>query len=140
MVVIDLDALATRTIASFPPAQAGEPDIAVSSFLTDIAVLPDGRILISSCCEPAAGYIRVLSERGANRGSRSTGTIPKSTHQAGISAMTFLQSLAIVPASLRRGGERYIDGRGRFSPLDPGGSPDGDQVIFSWSGDSASSR
>ncbi len=34
-------------------------------------------------------------------------------------------------ASLRRRSFRFIDGRGRFSPLDPGWSPDGDQVIFS---------
>ncbi len=68
VVLIDLDTVIARTIASYPPVDdVDDPDFTVFFFLTDIVVIPDGRILISSCCEPAAGYVRVLSERGKER-------------------------------------------------------------------------
>ena len=132
VVLIDLDTLAARTIASYPPVDdVDDPDFTVFFFLTDIVVIPDGRILISSCCEPAAGYIRVLNEKGKEVRPPIGGDDPEIDPSGTRLAMAFLQSLAISPASLHRGEFRDIDARGRYSPFDPGWSPDGERIIYS---------
>ena len=133
VVLVDLDGLTRRTIASYPPVEAGDDDAPVSSFLTDVAVFPDGRILLSTCCEPAAGYIRVLNERGKELPKTGLGGDDPEVDPSGRRlAMAFLQSLGIWPASLHRDGFDDIVGRGLFSPSDPGWSPDGTEVIFSF--------
>jgi hypothetical protein len=49
-----------RTIASFPPRDDPEGGPFQAQ---DVSALPDGRILVDTCCEPAAGNITLVDER-----------------------------------------------------------------------------
>jgi hypothetical protein len=63
VVVIDPESKESRLIASFPPRD--DPQVEAGSFrAVDVLALPDGRILVATCCEPAAGHMYVLSEDG----------------------------------------------------------------------------
>jgi hypothetical protein len=63
VVIVDREAEETRIIASFPPRE--DPQVAAGSFrAVDIVALPDGRILLATCCEPAAGHMYALAEDG----------------------------------------------------------------------------
>jgi hypothetical protein len=130
VVLIDTQTLGMSTIASFPPVHASG-DVPVSSFLTDTAAVPGGSILLSTCCEPAAGYIRVLNRQGM-QGRALYGDDPEVDPSGRHIAMASLQSLAIGSADPRaRAPFDDIPGRGLFGPVDPGWSPDGDRVVFS---------
>ena len=63
VVVIDREAEESRVIASFPPRE--DPQVEAGSFrAVDVTALPDGRFLLATCCEPAAGHMYALSEDG----------------------------------------------------------------------------
>jgi hypothetical protein len=61
--VIDRQTKESRVIASFPPRD--DPQVEAGSFrAVDVVALPDGRFLLATCCEPAAGHMYALSEDG----------------------------------------------------------------------------
>jgi hypothetical protein len=61
--VIDRETEESRVIASFPPRD--DPQVEAGSFrAVDVVALPDGRFLLATCCEPAAGHMYALSEDG----------------------------------------------------------------------------
>ena len=63
VVVIDRETRESRVIASFPPRE--DPQVEAGSFrAVDVTALPDGRFLVATCCEPAAGHMYALSEDG----------------------------------------------------------------------------
>jgi hypothetical protein len=63
VVVIDRETKESRVIASFPPRE--DPQVEAGSFrAVDVTALPDGRFLLATCCEPAAGHMYALSEDG----------------------------------------------------------------------------
>ena len=63
VVVIDRETQESRVIASFPPRE--DPQVEAGSFrAVDVTALPDGRFLVATCCEPAAGHMYALSEDG----------------------------------------------------------------------------
>ena len=63
VVLIDRDTNESRVLASFPPRD--DPQVEAGSFrAVDVMALPDGRLLLATCCEPAAGHMYVLSEDG----------------------------------------------------------------------------
>jgi len=63
IVVIDRKTKESRVLASFPPRD--DPQVAAGSFrAVDVMALPDGRLLLATCCEPAAGHMYALSEDG----------------------------------------------------------------------------
>ena len=50
-------------VASFPPRE--DPQVEAGSFrAVDVTALPGGRLLVATCCEPAAGHMYALSEDG----------------------------------------------------------------------------
>jgi hypothetical protein len=63
VVVLDRETQESRVIASFPPRV--DPQVEAGSFrAVDVTALPDGRFLVATCCEPAAGHMYALSEDG----------------------------------------------------------------------------
>jgi hypothetical protein len=63
VVVLDLETEESRVIASFPPRV--DSQVEAGSFrAVDVTALPDGRFLVATCCEPAAGHMYTLSEDG----------------------------------------------------------------------------
>lgn len=63
VVVVDRETNESRVIASFPPRE--DPQVEAGSFrAVDVTALPDGRFLVATCCEPAAGHMYALSEDG----------------------------------------------------------------------------
>jgi hypothetical protein len=63
VVVIDRETQRAQTIATFPPRE--DPEVAAGSFrAVDVTALPDGRVLLATCCEPAAGHMYALTEDG----------------------------------------------------------------------------
>jgi len=63
VVVIDRETRDSRVIASFPPRD--DPQVEAGSFrAVDVVALPDGRFLLATCCEPAAGHMYALSKDG----------------------------------------------------------------------------
>ncbi len=63
IVVIDRKTKESRVLASFPPRD--DRQVAAGSFrAVDVMALPDGRLLLATCCEPAAGHMYALSEDG----------------------------------------------------------------------------
>jgi hypothetical protein len=63
VVVIDRETRESRVIASFPPRE--DPQVEAGSFrAVDVTALPDGRFLVATCCEPAAGHMYALDEDG----------------------------------------------------------------------------
>jgi hypothetical protein len=63
VVVIDRETQESRVLASFPPSE--DPQVEAGSFqAVDVTALPDGRFLVATCCEPAAGHMYALSEDG----------------------------------------------------------------------------
>lgn len=129
--LINFATVTAHTIASYPPVYAAEGGSPVSFFLTDVATVPGGRILLSTCCEPAAGYIHVLNRLGDEAHPSLYGDDPEVDPSGRRLAMTSLQSVAILPATLDGETSNDIWGRGLFGPDDVGWSPNGKQVIFS---------
>lgn len=63
VVVIDRETKESRVVASFPPRE--DPQVEAGSFrAVDVTALPEGRLLVATCCEPAAGHMYALSEDG----------------------------------------------------------------------------
>jgi len=63
VLVLDRETQESRVIASFPPRV--DPQVEAGSFrAVDVTALPDGRFLVATCCEPAAGHMYALSEDG----------------------------------------------------------------------------
>ena len=63
VVVIDRETKESRLVASFPPRK--DPQVEAGSFrAVDVMALPDGRFLLATCCEPAAGHMYALSQDG----------------------------------------------------------------------------
>ena len=63
VVIVDRGTKESRVLASFPPRD--DPQVEAGSFrAVDVMSLPDGRLLLATCCEPAAGHMYTLSEDG----------------------------------------------------------------------------
>jgi hypothetical protein len=63
VVVIDRESQDSRVVASFPARE--DSQVEAGSFQAlDVTALPDGRFLVATCCEPAAGHMYALSEDG----------------------------------------------------------------------------
>jgi hypothetical protein len=63
VVVVHRETKESRVIASFPPRE--DPQVEAGSFrAVDVTALPDGRFLVATCCEPAAGHLYALGEDG----------------------------------------------------------------------------
>jgi hypothetical protein len=63
VVVIDRETKQRKVVAAFPPRD--DPQASAGSFrAVDVTALPDGRLLLATCCEPAAGHLYALTEQG----------------------------------------------------------------------------
>lgn len=138
IVVIDRETTEeVQTIASFPPYE--DPEVSAGSFWpVDVTSLPDGRILLATCCEPAAGHIYVLDENGRRMKEDDLFAVDAQADPAGDRLATGeIIGLAIWPlpgfASPATTLDLSTDQEG-FAPEDLSWSADGGRILFTIGG------
>jgi hypothetical protein len=131
VVIVELPSLATRTIASYPPVRAGDPDPETQPFsVSAITVTPEERIWLSTCCEPAAGAIVTLKFSGhESRRPPMLGDDPELDPTGRLVASGQLDGLSIDRAG-GDGASRTIRVRRGYFATDPAWSPDSSRVAF----------
>lgn len=137
IVVIDRETEQTRTIASFPPYE--DPEVAAGSFApVDVTALPDGRILLATCCEPAAGLMYVLDEDGRRMKKHDLFAIDAKPDPVGERLATGeIIGLAIRPLPDFAKATTTLDlseDQIGFAPEDLSWSADGSQILFTIGG------
>jgi hypothetical protein len=134
--VIDRETEESRVIASFPPRD--DPQVEAGSFrAVDVVALPDGRFLLATCCEPAAGHMYALSEDGhrlkdqdlfAEDAGHDADKRVASGELVGL-VIRALPDLASATATLG-----LPPGLSGFAPEDISWSPDANRILFTIGG------
>jgi hypothetical protein len=134
--VIDRETKESRVIASFPPRV--DPQVEAGSFrAVDVVALPDGRFLLATCCEPAAGHMYALSEDGhrlkdqdlfAEDAGHDAHKRVASGELVGL-VIRALPDLASATATLG-----LPPGLSGFAPEDISWSPEGNRILFTIGG------
>jgi hypothetical protein len=138
IVVIDRETMdEVQTVASFPPYE--DPEVSAGSFWpVDVTTLPDGRILLATCCEPAAGHIYVLGEEGRRMKKQDLFAWDAQADPAGGRLATGeIIGLVIRPLPDPSSPSTTLDlakGQEGFAPEDLSWSPDGGRILFTIGG------
>lgn len=120
------------TLASVPRRNDPEGGLTEAQ---DLAGLPDGRVLVDVCCEPAAGNIYIVDPGGNIQHGAFTGWDPQVSGPYMVRA-EYIFGVAIMDVSLD-GTVKQFDlppsevGSG---PQDPSISPDGEDIVFTFEG------
>lgn len=138
IVVIDRESVQqARVVASFPPYE--DPEVSAGSFWpVDVTALPDGRVLLATCCEPAAGLLYVLDEDGRRMEKQELFALDAAADPAGERLATG-ESIGLVirplPGfSLPTATLHLPTGQEGLAPEDLSWSPDGSRVLFTIGG------
>lgn len=136
VVIIELPTLATTTIARYPPRSQSDTPEGIVFFLSAITVTPEERILLSSCCEPAGGYVRTLNFNG--RESKSpvgVGEDPELDPSGRLVVRGDIGGLSISPVERRRIGKAFfLTGKSGYFAVDPAWSPDSERIAYTLRG------
>ena len=136
VVIIELPTLETTTIARYPPrAQEDSPEGLVS-FLSAITVTPEERILLSSCCEPAGGYVRTLNLNGReSKSPPDIGDDPELDPDGRLLVRGDIEGLSISRVERRRIAETFfLTGKSGHFAVDPAWSPDSERIAYTLRG------
>jgi hypothetical protein len=138
IVVIDRESMQqVRTVASFPPYE--DPEVSAGSFWpVDVTALPDGRVLLATCCEPAAGLLYVIGEDGRRMENQDLFALDAAADPAGERLATG-EIIGLVIRSLPSFSSptATLDlptGQEGLAPEDLSWSPDGSRVLFTIGG------
>jgi hypothetical protein len=138
IVVIDREsAQQVRVVASFPPYE--DPEVSAGSFWpVDVTALPDGRVLLATCCEPAAGLLYVLGEYGRQMENQDLFAVDAAADPAGERLATGeIIGLVIRPLPGFTSPTTTLDlptGQVGLAPEDLSWSPQGNRVLFTIGG------
>lgn len=125
----------TLTLASFPPSEDPD-DTGEVARAEEVAVLPDGRVLVGTCCAPAAGVILIVDEDGETV-AELLGRSPQPDAEGGRVALAGVDGITVLPASLsppplaRLEPDPSLLG---FVPEDLAWSPEGEELAFTLMG------
>lgn len=135
VVVIDLETRSREaTLASFR-ARTIEESSSVYGRADDLTALPDGGVLVSTCCEPAGGAVVLLA--GGKQRDIFSGWDPQVDPSGAEIAIAGIPGIAIHPASLAPRPTRMLVGDASVleEPAeDPAWSPDGRTLVFTTGG------
>lgn len=138
IVVIDRESMQqVRTVASFPPYE--DPEVSAGSFWpVDVTALPDGRVLLATCCEPAAGLLYVIGQEGRRMENQDLFAVDAVADPAGERLATGeITGLAIRSLPNFSSPTATLDlptGQEGYAPEDISWSPDGSRILFTIGG------
>jgi hypothetical protein len=138
VVVIDrLESARVEKLATYPWRRDEETGI-IYGRAEDVTVLADGRLLVSTCCEPAGGAVDVLDETG-ERATELVGWDPQVDPAGTKVAVAGIIGIAIHDASAVAVPERMVEvdpapDSPSWQPEDPAWSPDAQELAFTLGG------